>query len=240
MTINEGGREEAEAQPIFNAPPIVLWLVGILLAIHAVIFMLPARVENIITLYGAVSPRLFFAGLRGQVGPEIMLTPLVTHIFLHASWMHVVMNAVWLLAVGSPIARRLGAGQGTPAIPSAIFVLFFIASGISGALVYIFIHPDANSLLVGASGGIFGLLGGAVRFAFRPPWAFPPGRRFAPINDRMVLVWSAVILLLNFLTGPIGGLITPEAGSIAWEAHLGGYLFGLLAFPIFAHAAQPR
>ncbi|HXI87774.1 MAG TPA: rhomboid family intramembrane serine protease [Parvularculaceae bacterium] len=240
MTLQESERDEARAAPVFNAPPIVVWLIAALLFIHGAIFVLPSRAAALVDYYGAVSPRAFLSGPAVQGGFFRMLFPLVAHIFIHASWMHVIMNSVWLLVFGAPIACRLGAGSGLPPKPVAIFLAFFILSGVAGAITFIVIHPDADSLLVGASGGISGLLGGVVRFGFRPPWALPPGRQFVPLSDRTVLAWSIVILVLNLATGLFGGQIVRGAASIAWEAHMGGYLFGLLTFPVFAVAARPH
>jgi membrane associated rhomboid family serine protease len=232
-----GGREGVE--PIFNAPAVVVYLIGVLLLIHAAIGVLPRRAEAYVEYFGAVSPRAFLSGFAAHGGFLRIFPPLVTHIFLHASWTHVLMNSVWLLVFGAPVARKLGADRRITDKPALVFLLFFLLSGVAGAMMFIAVHPAANTLLVGASGGVSGLFGGLTRFAFRRPKVSGcPEREFAKLTDRTVIIWSVLFLVLNIFVFFFGGLIAPGPGAIAWEAHMGGYLFGLLTFPAFVAATR--
>ena len=188
-------------------------------------------------------PLRFLAGPEQSGGVLGLLAPLFTHMMLHANLMHIFFNSVWLLALGAPVARRRGAGAAQSGIlPASLFVTFFALSGAAGALLYIAVNLKSTILLVGASGGVFGLLGALIRIIFSQPSHFArESGRLAPLTHRNVLIWSAVIIVVNFLMSFSGLGLMPGADSqIAWEAHLGGYLFGLLSFPLFDAIARRR
>ena len=229
--------------PAFNAPGIVLWTIGFLIFSFFALWVLPGASVKKFEFVAAVMPLRFLAGPEQSGGVLGMLAPLFTHMMLHANLMHIFFNSVWLLAFGAPVARRLGAGViGGSILPASLFVTFFALSGAVGALLYVALNMKSTVLLVGASGGVFGLLGGLIRIVFSQPshFAREPGK-LAPITHRNVLIWSAVIIAANFLMTFSGLGLTPGANSqIAWEAHLGGYLFGLLSFPLFDSIARRR
>lgn len=228
------GWRPANGAPVFNVPVVVLAVIGALVLAHFTIAVSPRLAKAWMQSQGAVSPRLFFDALKHH---QIFkaLAPLVTHVFIHANLMHLALNSVWLLAFGAPVARRLEMGQGTLA-GGWSFILLFMLSGVCGGLAYIAVHPGDYTFLVGASGGVSGLLGGLVRFAFRRPAS--GGGRFAKLTDPSVIAWTGAIVLLNFAVGLLGGFLFGGGNDIAWEAHLGGYLFGLLAFPLFDPAPR--
>lgn len=225
------GRGPMGGAPVFNVPFVVIAVIGALVAVHFAIAISPRGLKAWMQAHGAVSPRLFFAAFkRGLIFNG--LSPLVTHIFIHANIAHLLMNSVWLLAFGAPVARRLEWDQGA-ARGALSFVLLFVLSGAFGGLAYIAAHPGDYALLVGASGGVSGLLGGLVRFAFHRPVPGTARPRFAKLTDRSIIAWSAAIVFLNVVVGLFGGFILGGGADIAWEAHLGGFFFGLLAFPLF-------
>lgn len=99
-------------------------------------------------------------------------------------------------------------------------------------------HMSEFTLLVGASGGVSGLLGAVVRFAFNRTTLFGPEQAsISPLSSSSVLLWSGIVVVMNLVLGVFGAVLTGGA-SIAWEAHLGGYLFGLLTYPFFERLAR--
>lgn len=223
------------SSPIFNAPAAVSWMAVFTIACHVVFLFLPPAAQIRVAWYGAVSPHKL---LSGEGGVVVALAPLVGHMLLHGGWLHLFFNMIWLMAFGAPVARRLDAERPVGAgSASFVFIGFYLACGVAGALSYVALHPDAKTLLIGASGGVSGLLGGLVRFAFRPAYASPA--EFSRLTDRPVLAWSGAIIALNGLAAVFGsGLFGGDGSAIAWESHIGGYLFGLLAFPVFARFAR--
>lgn len=155
---------------------------------------------------------------------------------LHGSWGHVLLNGVWLAAFGTPVARRCGASR---------FVLLGAAAALGGAAAHVLVHPLGVAPLVGASAAVSGLMAAATRFVFTPSPPRMPGRdgssepRTWPTQSLAELlrnrsaalflaVWFATNLLFGLLAAPLG--VTDA--SIAWEAHIGGFLVGLFLFPL--------
>lgn len=174
-------------------------------------------------------------------GPR--LWTLVTYGLLHGSWLHLVSNVVWLAAFGSPVARRLGASR---------FLNLLGLSTIGGALLHWFSRDLDVLPLVGASAAVSGATAAAIRFVFAP------GLRFGALGDDAVVkaipaeplgqLWrnSRALLFVGiwFVTNILFGAglvpIFGEETSIAWEAHIGGFLVGLLLFPLLDKGALRR
>jgi membrane associated rhomboid family serine protease len=141
-----------------------------------------------------------------------------------------------LAIFGTPVARRYGV------IPTLIL---FGASAIAGAALFAATTLPAFQFLVGASGGIAGLTGAACRFIFQPLIvARDPvtgeqrvlGRKMATLGDlarnQRAAFFIAIWLILNAAVPFLPSLIGQSVG-IAWQAHLGGFLAGLLLTPLF-------
>lgn len=200
-----------------------------------------------ITLLAALFPARYTASPDGVYlifpgGWPADLWSLFSYTFLHANWMHLGFNAVWLLAFGTPVARRIGTVR---------FFLFYFLCGVIGAIAHILTHAGEIVPTVGASAAVSGLMGGAARFVFLDGGPLGRlGRSFygevsraeAPraeaslrqaLTDPRVLVFVGVWVGLNILFGAAGLTVTGDMASIAWEAHLGGFFAGLLAFGLF-------
>ncbi|HBK90566.1 MAG TPA: hypothetical protein DDZ68_02715 [Parvularcula sp.] len=213
----------ARASWLFNVPPVV----GATAAVLAVFFLLTAIAPRAaFWLTGGspgLSPAKLFAGPSASGGVIGWLSPLVTHMLMHANLAHLLFNGLWLLVFGTPVARRFH--------DPLRFLLFFAFCGAAGGLFFSAFHASDPTILVGASGGVTGLLGGVVRFAFQDPEA--GYRRTLPVFDRSVLTWSAVVFLINASVAVVGPGFGASGADVAWQAHIGGYLFGLIAFPLF-------
>jgi membrane associated rhomboid family serine protease len=142
---------------------------------------------------------------------------LVTAMFVHGNWPHVLGNALWGLAFGAPVARLFGKSIGA----AAAFFNFFLICGVAGNLGFAALHPGVDTLVVGASGGVSGLMGAASRLMGERD-------RLAPFTSRRVLIMAAVFLGLNLVIGVVGLEVLSGNAPIAWEAHLAGYALGLL------------
>ena len=204
--------EPIRREPIFQSPWTVVGLIGFILACFLAQSWL--GLDAVANTWG-FSP----AALDQGRWPT-----LISAIFLHGSWAHVLTNSAFILAFGTPVARRLGAdGLGV-----AAFFGFFLVCGIVGNLTFAAIHPHAAVLLVGASGSGSGLMAAASRL-------LTPDRRLAPFLSQPVIVMALAFLIANLIIAVVGW--APGAGDaqVAWEAHLGGYACGLLLFaPLLA------
>jgi membrane associated rhomboid family serine protease len=218
-------------EPILNSPPVVTWTIAILGAVHlARQFISPDADASLVASLGIV-PARYFGGL--QVEPSALpglwalIVPLLSYSVLHGDGIfHYGINAVWLLAIGTPIARRTGPVR---------FLLFFAVTAVLAAAFYIVLRPTSTAPMIGASGAISALFGALARFI---PLRGQPAAAGGVLVDRRVLAFAAVWLLINTATGIIG-LADGSINPVAWEAHAGGFLAGLLLFPLFDRHGQP-
>jgi membrane associated rhomboid family serine protease len=141
---------------------------------------------------------------------------------------------------GSIVARRFGPWR---------FLLFSAATAIAGALAQLALHPDEFVVMVGASASVSGYMAAAMRFALTAPFGAQeesddePAKaaplRLALRNPR-VLAFLIVWLAINIIAGTGTAPIADADDSVAWEAHLGGFLLGLFAFSAFDPVARTR
>lgn len=228
--------------PIFNLPVpipgIVLWTT--IISFGAIIVASPFQAGPLFNDLAFVPVQFLSRLEEGRVFAALI--PLLGHMFLHGSLEHIFFNMLWLMVFGSGIARRLcveGASPEGGRHNVRVFLLFYIACGIAGGLTHFAFHPLESTPMVGASGAISGLMAGTLRFALRlfAPLGAEYGK-LAPPFARPVLMASAIYVGLNVMTGVAGSLGVQEAAMIAWEAHVGGFLFGLFAFPLFDRMAK--
>lgn len=214
----EESRRPREREPMFNAPWPAVLLLAVIVGGYAVQSRFPAEAT---------------AGLWGY-SPEAVAegrwVTLVTALFLHGNWPHALMNAAFALAFATPVARYFGARP----LGVASFFAFYLASGVLANLAFGAMHPASNALLVGASGAVSGLMGGASRLMAGQGW------RLGPILSRPVLGMGGAWLAINLLIGLIGSQLIPGAGGagIAWEAHVAGFVAGVFLVGPFAWIAR--
>jgi membrane associated rhomboid family serine protease len=219
--------------PVFNLPGVVVWLAAILVAIHWVRSLLPAERATDALLAFAFIPARYEPGgaiLTGGVGARFW-TPL-THAFLHADWLHLVVNLVWMASFGGALARRFAALR---------FIILAALSAAAGAAVFFVLHSGEDVLLIGASGGVSGMMAATACFAFAPggplsgggpdSYRLPAQPLLAALTSSRALSFIGVWFAINLLFGFFDGLLPGVDGAIAWEAHLGGFLAGIAAFP---------
>jgi membrane associated rhomboid family serine protease len=195
-------------EPMFNAPWPAVVLPAAMVACYALqsFFPLPA----VVAAYG-FSPAALVDG-RAYV--------LLTSLFLHGGWAHVLMNAAFGLAFGAPVARFFGVRPGG----IVGFFVFYLVCGMLSSLGYAAVHMGDPNPLVGASGAVSARMGAASRLI-----AGRGGRR-GPILSRPVVAMGGSWVVINVLIAVLGSSFTPGAdgAAVAWEAHLAGFLAGVL------------
>ncbi len=192
----------------------------------------PTEIERFVCRW-SFQPQEFFDVAKGASKVEspntlgVILT-LITAMFLHAGWLHIVGNMLFLWVFGDNIEDRLGHGA---------YLLFYLAGGIAATLVQGFMDPVSNIPVVGASGAVAAVLGSYIVFFPRAsvrvvlpffPFFFIP----LPIPAIIMIgVWFAQNLFSGIAT--FNGSAAPT-DSVAWFAHIGGFLFGaVLTFFVF-------
>lgn len=234
-------------EPAINAPAVVLVLLGLLTAIHAVRLALPEPTDDVIlVLFSFLPARYDPEVLRGVVLPGGMgaglWTPL-TYGLLHGSWTHLVVNGVWLLAFGSPVAWRFGTLR---------FVLFTALCSMAGAGLHLVFHWGDLTPVVGASAAISGHTAAALRFMFQPgaplglfrvqgraAFRVPAHGLVETLGDRRVVMFLVMWFGVNLVFGMGAAVLGAGSAGIAWQAHVGGFLAGVLLFPLFDPVRSP-
>jgi membrane associated rhomboid family serine protease len=222
----------SQRQPIFNAPAVVIAVLGALLAVHLARQVLPDEAALHLLELMAFIPARLGSGAEDFAGGQVAgATQFLSHVFVHGDFVHLAFNSAWFLAFGTPVARRLGPVR---------FLAFFLLCGAGGALAFLLVN---SAPMVGASGAISGLMGATMRFLFVPPSdddgeataadARPPLQSLrASLADRRILMAIAAWVLLN-LVFALAAPALLEGRNIAWEAHLGGFFTGFVTFGLF-------
>lgn len=231
--LNEEHSEPAQPNPpIFNLPNVILLFLLIMVAIHVARDMLLSDEQNLqVLINGAFIPQRYLFSFSDQ-NLAYFTTP-VTYSFLHGGYGHLAVNSLWLAAFGAVVARRLGAVR---------FVIFWVLSAIASAAFFAGLNWGQAVPVIGASGVVSALMGAAARFAFplggrfvREKAHFLPRQSFADVlQNRTVLIYVGFWFAISLLPA-IGFGASSDASTIAWEAHIGGFLFGFLLFDLFDH-----
>jgi membrane associated rhomboid family serine protease len=210
---------EPAREPMFNAPWTAVALVAVIVAGYAIQSRLP-EFELIPFVF---SP----AGLAQGA----WWTPL-TAVFLHGNWTHALTNAALVLAFGTPVARLFGLR------PRGVicFFGFYMLCGVLASLGFAALHWGSRDGMVGASGAASGLVAAAARLV--------AGRgRLGPIFAPFVLTMGVAWLVVNLMVAGVmvagASNLIPGAGGagVAWEAHLAGFLAGVVLVGPFAKLA---
>jgi membrane associated rhomboid family serine protease len=226
-------------EPIFNVPGVLIATLAALVLVHVLRSFLSQSDEIELLLLFAFIPARYDANILanatwpGGVGADVWT--FVTYALLHADWMHLLFNSVWLLAFGTPLARRFGAVR---------FLAFCAVTAAAGALAHLMTHFGQMAPMVGASGAVSGMMSGAMRFAFQRggPLRFggtdeshrvPALSLVETFRDPRVLAFLAVWFGLNLLFGMGSISITGNEQPVAWQAHVGGFVAGLVLFSFF-------
>jgi len=236
------------SEPIFNVPPVVIATVAVLVIVHALrMFVLSESEDLQFLLTFAFIPARYDTHLAGGLLPGGFgadLWTFFTYAFLHADLLHIGLNLAWLVPFGSALARRFGTWR---------YALFMLVVAAAGAFAHLITHPGAMEPMIGASAAISGAMAAALRFVFQQggplglwqgqsdgdAYRVPAASLTATFRDPRFLIFLAAWIGLNALAG-LGSVGIVEAGQqIAWQAHIGGFVAGLLLFDAF-DPAVPR
>jgi len=248
-------------EPILFAPPALVALIGLMLAIHAVrafgfgLFesadltllnhaaFVPARFALSL---GLVDEAAILADVQGSAPGAFELRQALFDIFVAEGHSYPWTLATYALLHGSwehVIVNGLWMlAFGTPVMRRfglGRFLLFFAVTAAGAAVFQALLNRTDVSALIGASGAVSGLTAAALRFAIGPGLLAgrahvrrPAAPLAAALADRTVLMFIAVWFGINLVAG-LGAPFGGEGLRVAWEAHVGGFLAGLFLFSLF-------
>lgn len=205
------------------------WVTWTLIALNTAVFAYTASVPDkarqvLFQLYGLIPARYVFAEPDAMGGvPVEIYAPFVTCMFLHGSWVHLLMN-MWLLWIfGDNIEDRMGAVR---------FLAFYLFCGLFAGALQTYFNPYSLVPTIGASGAIAGIMGA---YFFLYPYAqviiwvfFLP--LFVPVPAIAFLGIWVIIQLYKATTGLALGVAYAD---VAWWGHLGGFIAGMVAYRLF-------
>ncbi len=190
-------------------------------------WMLSGKV--ILTVQGQISALEVFIRQFGLVPAEVLSRPytLLTHMFLHGSWFHIIGNMWFLWVFGDNVEDRVGKFR---------YVIFYLLCGLGAAFAQTFISlafGGGHVPMVGASGAVSGILGAYMKmFPHARVLALVPVFFFMTFVEIPALVfiglWFLIQLVNGIITLPMVGL-----GGVAWWAHIGGFVVGYLLIDKF-------
>jgi membrane associated rhomboid family serine protease len=226
-------------EPLFNVPAVLVATLVVLVAIHGARMLLSETTDVEFLLLFAFIPARYDVNLLSAAawpgGFAADIWTFFTYALIHGDWMHLGFNAIWLVAFGTPLARRFGTLR---------FLAFAVVTAAGGAVAHLVTHFGEMAPMVGASATISGAMAAAMRFAFQQggplrlhgdadAYRVPALPLAEALRDPRILAFIAVWFGINLLFGLGSVSITGEAQPIAWEAHVGGFVAGLALFGFF-------
>src|SRR5512138_2503676 len=199
-------------------------LVNIILIVANVLVFLyelqlsSSGLERFISTWGLIPARL-------TTEPATAWITIFTSMFMHGGWFHLISNMWFLYIFGDNVEGRMGGAR---------YLLFYLLSGVAAALLQTLIVPGSQVPTIGASGAIAGVLGAYLI-------SFPRARiaSLVPILFIFTIIEipAAIFLILWFISQIYSGLFAIQGASasgVAWWAHIGGFVFGMIMVSFFA------
>jgi len=211
--------------PTSRAPLLTIALI----AVNAMVFLYqvslgPRAGQLLVYQFGAIPTVVFgSSSLPANVAVIPPVLSLFTSMFLHGGWLHLIGNMWYLWIFGDNVEEAMG---------KARFILFYLLTGLIAALAHAFMNPGSNIPTIGASGAISGVLGAYLILYPRarvlvliPLFGF--FWRFFYIPSMFVLGFWFLLQVFS------GGLEGSQAGGVAWGAHVGGFIAGMILVGVF-------
>lgn len=212
--------------------PFVTWA---LILVNCIVFLFeagldPTELQDFVGRFALVPARDLTAIGEGGAGLAAYL-PFATNIFLHGGWLHLILNMWTLWLFGPAVEDRMGHLR---------YLFFYLGCGIAASFAHAFINPDSEVPALGASGAIAGVLGCYMRL-------FPTAQVvvlvpviFIPLFFELpAAVFAGFWFLMQLLQGTAEILAGPAGrGSVAFWAHVGGFVVGFLLAPVLHQPTQ--
>ncbi|HXX17641.1 MAG TPA: rhomboid family intramembrane serine protease [Candidatus Eremiobacteraceae bacterium] len=196
--------------------PIINWvLIAVNVGVYFYQVHLPAHAAKAFLLANATVPMRIPAFLNGYLGFKMAFYPLFTSMFLHGGLMHLLGNMLFLYVFGDNVEDYFG---------HVGYLIFYLFCGVWSGLMHVVFNLHSSLPAIGASGAISGVMGAYAVL-------FPRARVLMLFFIFLIPIPALVVLgywfVLQFLSG-IGEFGASATGGVAWWAHIGGFLAGLV------------
>jgi membrane associated rhomboid family serine protease len=202
------------------------------IGINVVVFLfqltLGREVQALFMALGAVPARL----TSPSSSPLVYVT-LLTSMFLHGGWMHLIGNMLYLGIFGDNVEDAMGHGW---------YTLFYLIAGIAAGVAQVATAPSSTIPAVGASGAIAGVLGVyLVLYPTAPVRVLVPTFFFMRLARLPAVVVLGMWFVIQLFNGALSfGVRTMATGGVAWFAHIGGFVAGLIVGAVLRATRGPR
>lgn len=205
------------------------YVVYALIVINTLVFLYQQTLTSADTFqflhaYGVVPARFVYPDWAARMGyPEFGQYAFVTHLFLHGGWIHFLINmwSMWIFA--DNIEDVMGPGR---------FIIFYITCGLAAVLAHMYFNAEVTVPVVGASGAIAGVMGAYfLLYPHAKVTTLIPIFIFPLFIDLPAIIYLGIWFGSQLLSGVHS--ITQGESSIAWWAHAGGFIAGMLFMPLF-------
>lgn len=200
----------------------VPWVTYVLIVLNVLFFLVELSGGDAFITQWAFVPSRFLAN------PIADFITLFTAMFMHGSWLHLGGNMLYLWIFGDNVEDRFGAVK---------FLIFYLLSGIAATFAQLAFSLGSSIPNLGASGAIAGVLGAYLIL-------FPQGR-VRVLMGRNIIPMSAIIVIglwfvLQFFSGIDSIINTSETGGVAYMAHIGGFIAGVILAYVLRGNSAPR
>ncbi|HPD60203.1 MAG TPA: rhomboid family intramembrane serine protease [Thermodesulfobacteriota bacterium] len=207
-------------------------LVTVLLIItNVLIFIYQVSLrDNLISFfhrYALIPANIFFFENSPVIPRTSVFFPFFTSMFLHGGWLHVIGNMWYLWIFGDNIEDRLG---------HVWFFIFYLVCGIGAAVAHVILNPNSTVPCVGASGAIAGVLGAyLISFPFARVVTLVPIFFYLTVIEIPAVILLVFWFVLQFFSGTLSIAVTAQTGGggVAWWAHVGGFIAGMILINVF-------
>jgi len=220
-----------------NPAPTVPWIVYVLVGANVTVFLFEfgmgqEQLTQFLYRYGLV-PSYVTAALRGEAGiVGALVLPAFTSMFLHGGWLHLAGNMWFLFVFGDNVEGRLG---------HLLFLVFYLLCGLAASATQYVLSPGVALPTIGASGAVAGVLG-----AYVVCW---PRARIVTLIPLFLFFYvvelpAAFVLgfwfLMQLLQGAASLGVRFAHGGVAYGAHVGGFVVGMLLIRLLSRPGPPR
>jgi len=193
---------------------------GAIIVLNVAVFLLELSGGEGFVMKWAVVPADILAGRH----PVTLLTAM----FMHAGWSHLIGNMVFFWAFGPEMEDRMGPRR---------YVAFYILGGLAASAAQLFAAPTSTVPNLGASGAIAAVMGG---FLVTYPRDRIRSLLIIVIFVRVTYIPAALLIGVWFLLQFLNlGAVAPQTGGVAYAAHVGGFIFGAVTARLFEAARSP-
>ena len=212
--------QHREPRHLFPYVSIVILIINVLVFLWMQFSLSQRGIESFFFTWGAVPARI--------TSGEAYIT-LLTSMFIHGGWMHIIGNMLYLWIFGDNVESAMGHGR---------YLAFYLLTGVAAAFAQILIDPSSEIPAVGASGAIAGILGAYILF-------YPSATIktliflgiFITVTNISALIVIGLWIVLQIVSG-LAELGAAASGGVAYFAHIGGFIAGLVLANLFRQRRQ--